>query len=288
MVVPTPSSRMSFVSMAVVVYTQERINSCRKTHPAPSTQSTTWQPLYYHGGQAFLETISQATPGTDDTQLDSDEQKAERRLSKALTQARRVRSNPEPYLLSATRNWSRKQAIAILRDKIAGKAVRPDFYQAFQSDLQQEVATMLDDVQQAWQQEDEHATDRMRAEAERAFGDAYPFIQGLGDAILQGEQERRTVFESGQNMAQAWADRYKESVNERENHVQVREDRIGEQEHENREQQLALRSLSRWDDHASFGNTEVSTGRNALGCLLLWLLLMAGALLAVYLAFPHH
>ena len=261
----------------------------------------TFDPTHYmatailHGGQAFLETISQATPGIDDTQLTSDEKKAERMLSKALMQARRVRSNPEPYLLSAARNWSRKQAIAILRDKIAGKAVRPDFYQLFQSDLQQEVATMLDDVQQAWQLEDEREADRgraeaalTRAEAERAFGDAYPYVKGLADAILQGEQERRTIFESGQNMAQVWSDKLKESVNERENRVKQREDLIKEQERENREQQLALRSLARWDDRASFGNTVVSTGRKALGCLLLWLLLMAGALLAIYLVFPHH
>src|SRR6266496_496716 len=137
----------------------------------------------FEGGQAFLKTISSAAPKIDETQLTQDEDQVDRRLAQALDYARRARTNPSPHILSAVRNWSRKQAIAILREKVAGKQVRQDFYQPFQFDLQQEIATLIVDLQLFWEQEDEQreAAEQQRLaakreEAEQAYGAAYPYI----------------------------------------------------------------------------------------------------------------
>ncbi|GCE09198.1 hypothetical protein [Dictyobacter aurantiacus] len=242
----------------------------------------------FEGGQAFLKTISSASSTIDEAQLQADEKQADRRLAQAFDAAKRDRANPGPHLLSAVRNWSRKQALAILREKAAGKQIRQDFYQPFQYDLQQEISTMILDLQLFWEQEDERRAVAKRKEAEQAFDAAYPVVRGLNDAVLDGERERRAVFESGQQMARDWANKYEESVKTREQQIEEREKLIGQQERENREHQLALRSLARWDDRASFANTMVSTGKNTIGCLFLWLLLVAGILVAIYFAFPHH
>ena len=127
-----------------------------------------------------------------------------------------------------------------------------------------------------------------REEAEQAFGSAYPYIRGLSESVLDGERQRQAIFESGQKAAQQWAESYGESVKEREQQLEGRIQRIQQQERENREHQLALRSLAKWDDKRSFMDTAVHTGKNTLGCLFLCLLVFVGILLAIYLAFPHH
>ncbi len=127
-----------------------------------------------------------------------------------------------------------------------------------------------------------------REEAEQAYGAAYPYIHGLNDAVLHGERQRQSIFESGQQAAQSWANKYEESVKARERQLEEREKRLQQQEQENREHHIALRSLSKWDDRNSFVNTVVSTGKNTMGCLILWFLLVVGVLAAIYFAFPHH
>ena len=249
----------------------------------------------YEGGQAFLKTIGNADPSLTEVQLNADEKQVDQRYARSLDYARRDRSNPGSHILSVIRNWSRKQAIVILREKVAGNQIRQDFYQPFQFDLQQEIATLISDIQQYWEQEDEQrdvaarqqiATKRQ--EAEQAFGSAYPYIHELSDSVLNGERQRQTIFESGQKAAQQWAQSYGESVKERERQLEERTQRIQEQERENRDHQIALRSLARWDDKRSFADTVVHTGKNTIGCLFLWFLIVAGILLAIYLAFPHH
>ena len=145
---------------------------------------------------------------------------------------------------------------------------------------------MILELQLFWEQEDERrAAVEMRQaaakreEAEQAFGAAFPVVRGLNDAVLNGERERRAVFESGQQAAQGWVNKYEDSVKAREKLLEERE---------NREHQIALRSLAKWDDRNSFANTIVSTGKNTIGCLFIWFLLVAGILAAIYLAFPHH
>jgi hypothetical protein len=249
----------------------------------------------YEGGQAFLKTIGNADPSLTEAQLTADGKQVDQRYTRSLSYARRDRSNPVPHILSAVRNWSRKQALGILREKVGGKQVRQDFYQPFQFDLQQEIATMLSDLQQSWDKEDEQRdiAERQRSaakreEAEQAFGNAYPYIRGLSESVLDGERQRQAIFESGQKAAQQWAESYAESVKEREQLLEGRIQRIQQQEQENREHQLALRSLAKWDDKRSFMDTAVHTGKNTLGCLFLCLLVFVGILLAIYLAFPHH
>ena len=249
----------------------------------------------FEGGQAFLQAVSSVVPTTDDAQLQADENQADRCIVQDLHNARRSRTHFGPSILSAVRNWSRKQAIAMLREKVAGKPIRQDFYQPFQSDLQQEISAMIRDLLLFWEQEDEQraAAEKQRAqakreEAEQAYGEAYPYIHGLNDAVLHGERQRQSIFESGQQAAQSWANKYEESVKARERQLEEREKRLQEQEQENREHHIALRSLSKWDDRNSFVNTVVSTGKNTMGCLFLWFLLVAGILAAIYFAFPHH
>jgi hypothetical protein len=249
----------------------------------------------YEGGQAFLKTIGNADPSLTDAQLEADELHVEQRYVRSLDYARRDRSNPGPHIMSAVRNWSRKQALAILREKVAGKQIQHDFYQPFQLDLQQEIATMISDLQQDWEQEDEQrdVAERQRIaekrqKAEQAFGSAYPYIRGLSESVLNGERQRQTIFESGQQAAQQWAQYYGASVKERERQLEERIDRIQAQERENREHQIALRSLAKWDDKRSFADTVVHTGKNTLGCLFLWLLVIVAILLAIYFVFPHH
>lgn len=249
----------------------------------------------FEGGQAFLKAISSAAPDLEEAQLQADENQADYRFTKAINVARQNRTNPGPYILSAVRNWSRKQALAILREKIAGKQIRQDFYQPFQYDLQEEIASLISDLQQYWDQEDEQreAAEQQhiaakRKEAERAFGDAYPYIQGLSDVVLDGERQRQIIFHEGVQAAQGWAVKYGDSVKERERLIEEREKRIREREAQDYEHQRAMRALMIGDQRASFADTVVRTGKNTFGCLLLWVLLIAGILLAIYFAFPHH
>lgn len=249
----------------------------------------------FEGGQAFLRTISSAAPTLDEAQLQADENQADQRLTQAIDAAKRYRTNPGPHLLSAARNWSRKQAIAILREKMEGKPIRHDFYQPFQCDLHQEIASLISDIHLFWEQEDElqeaarqRAAAAKREEAEQAFGAAYPYIRGLSDALLNGERERQSTFNAGQQAAQQWAAKYGESVKERERGLEEREKRIREREMQDHEHQRAMRALMIGEQRTSFADTMIRTGKHTLGCLLLWFLLVAGILLAIYFAFPHH
>jgi hypothetical protein len=278
---------------------REEEHSMAKHSKHTSTASVDWATLSvqaaFEGGQAFLKIIGQTTPGVTDAQLEADEQQMNRRYVRSLDYAKRDRSNPGPHFLSAVQNWSNKQAIVILREKVAGKPMRKDFYRPFQFDLTQQIAILISDIQLFWKQEDEQRDAAKqqqiaakREEAERAFGEAYPIVRGLSDAVLNGERQRQVIFNDGQNVAQHWANSYENSVKKREDNLAVREQRIQDQEHENRAHQLALRSLAKWDDRNSVANTIVNTGKNAIGCLLLWLLIVAGVLIAIYFAFPHH
>jgi hypothetical protein len=249
----------------------------------------------FDGGQAFLHFISSATPGIDETSLQAEENRADRRLARAIDSAKLNRANPESYILSAIRNWARKQAIAILRQKIAGKQISPDFYIPFQDDLQDEITSLFSDLQLFWDQEDqqreeaeEKRSTAKREESEQAFGRANKYVIGLHDAILDGERQRQTIFNDGVLAAEKWANKYEDSVRRREEALEARVKLIDQQERENREHQLALRSLATWDDKRSFVDTVVSTGKNTVGCLVLWFCLLAGILLAIYFAFPAH
>lgn len=261
--------------------------------------SLNWTPLLAQvtteADHAFLGVILNAPLQLDDAQLQAEEKQADQQYTQALEDAKRHRVTAESSLLSAMRNWSRKQAIILLREKVAGKQLRQDYPVLFKADLQQQITTMLSDIQQFWKQEDEQqaAVEQQRiavqrVEAEQAFGAAYPIIHGLGEVVLNGERQRQSIFESGQDAAKAWADKYEESVKRREDQLAERVMLIQEQERENRQHQLALRSLSRWDDRNSFLDSVISTGKSTVGCLLVWLLLLAGVLAAIYLAFPHH
>lgn len=248
----------------------------------------------FEGGQIFLRTMSSAVPPLDEAQLQVDENQADLRFAQAIDSARRYRANPGPHLLSAVRNWSRKQALALLREKLEGKPVRHDFSQLFQFDLQEEIAFLISDIHLFWEQEDEQraAAEQQQAaakreEAERAFGAAYPYIQGLNDALLNGERQRQGIFNDGQHAAQHWAVNYGESVRERERALEEREKRIRERETQDCEHQRAMRALMLGDQRTSFAGTIIRTGKNTLGCLLLWFLLVAGILVAIYFAFPH-
>jgi hypothetical protein len=264
-----------------------------------ATTGVDWSQLtaqaMFEGGQAFLKTISSAAPDLDEAQLQADEDHADLRFLNAINAAQQNRANPGPHLLSAIRNWSKKQAFAILREKIAGKPIRQDFYQPFQYDLQEEIASLISDLHLFWDQEDEqreaaeqqHSAAK-REEAERAFGAAYPYIQGLGDAVLSGERQRQVIFNDGVQAAQGWAAKYGDSVKERERLMEEREKRVREREAQDYEHQRAMRALMIGDQRTSFADTVVRTSKNTLGCLLMCLLLFAGILLAIYFAFPHH
>lgn len=257
-----------------------------------SHQSMDWSQLaaqaMYEGGQAFLQAISSAPATIDDAQLRADEKQADQQIARALDYAKRDRANAPAHLLVAVVHWSRKQAIPLLRLKKAGKSISPAFYQAFQPDLHQEITSMLSDVQLCWDQEDARQAAAKRQEAEQAFGQAHHYVVDLYDVVLDGERQRQVIFNDGVHAAQNWADRYKESVAKREHDLEARIQIIQEQERENRAHQLALRELAHWDDRRSFVDAVVGTGKNTLGCLLLFALLAGGIILAIYLAFPHH
>ena len=237
----------------------------------------------FEGGQAFLKTIGSATPNSDEAQLTQDANQVDRRFEQALDNAKLARTDPRPTPpVSSTKLVA--QASHRHPSRESGRQAGPTgFYQPFQFDLRQEISTMILDLQLFWEQEDERrAAAAMqqaaakRKEAEQAFGEAYPVVRGLNDAVLNGERERQVIFNDGQQAAQGWANRYEESVKARERQIEERENRIQQQERENREHQIAQRSLAKWDDRNSFANTVVSTGKNTIGCLLIWLLLTAG------------
>jgi hypothetical protein len=253
----------------------------------------------FEGGQAFLKTIGNADPTLTEAQIQADEQQVDRRYVRALDYAKRDRGNVGPHILSTVRNWARKQALSILREKIAGKPIRSDFYQPFQFDLQQEVAALISDIQVFWKQEDEQraAAEQqrqaaIRKEGEQAFRDVYPLVTGLQNALLDGERQRQTIFESGQHVVQQWADKYGESVREREKQLGEREKRIQEEERENREHQRALRALMIRDEKVSYADNVIRVGGKTLGCFF-WLIvggavIFFGLYLALFFAFPHH
>jgi hypothetical protein len=242
----------------------------------------------FDGGQAFLQAISSAPSTIDEAQLRADEKQADQQIKRALDYAKRDRANARAHLLVAVEHWSRKQAIPLLRLKKAGKPISPAFYQAFQPDLYQEITSMISDVQLCWDQEDAQQAAVKRQEAEQAFGQAHPYVIGLYDVVLDGERHRQAIFNDGVHAAQSWADRYEESVEKRAKDLEARIQIIQEQERENRAHQLALRELAQWDDRRSFVDSVIGTGKNALGCLLVFALVAGGILLAIYLAFPHH
>ena len=263
------------------------------TGPQHTTnQSMDWAQLtaqaMYDGGQAFLQAISNAPATIDDAQLRADEKQADQQIARALDYAKRDRANAPAHLLVAVVHWSKKQAIPLLRLKKAGKPISPAFYHAFQPDLRQEITSMISDVQLCWDQEDARQAAAKRQEAEQAFGHAHHYVVDLYDVVLDGERQRQVIFNDGVQAAQNWADRYGNSVEKREHDLEKRVQIIQEQERENRAHQLALRELARWDDRRSFADSVIGTGKNALGCLLLFALLVAGIILAIYLAFPHH
>ncbi len=261
-----------------------------------SSYEVDWSQIRSHalfeGGQAFLNTMSRAVPTLDESQLYVDEQQAERRFIRALDSARQNRANPAPHFLSAVRNWSRKQALAILREKVAGKQTQQDFYQPFQYYLQEEIASLVSAIQQFWDQEDEQrsAAERLRAtarreETEQAFGVAYPYVRGLSDAVLNGERQRQVIFNDGIHAAQQWASKYEESVRERERLLEERERRIREQEAQEYKRQ---HTMVRDEQRTSFIDSIVRTGTHTLICLFLWFPLFAYILIALYFVLPAH
>lgn len=240
------------------------------------------------GGQVFLQTMLQADPATTDAQLQAEADQLHQHSVHAESDAKRDRAHADLHILSAATHWSKQQALAMLRKKLAGTPIPKDFYPAFQISLQRQISSLISEIQAIWKQEDEQQLMIQREEAEQAFGAAYPYIQGLSDAVLNGERQRQNIFTQGQQVAQKWAEKYEENLQQREQDLNERIKLIQQQEKENREHQLALRSLATWDDRRSFADTMVSTGKNTLGCLLLFFLLAAGILVAVFLAFPHH
>jgi hypothetical protein len=240
------------------------------------------------GGKAFLDTISNAPVGITENQLKSEESLATQRKNRAVERAKRNRVNPEPSFLSAIRNWSRLQAYDLLMKKVAGKKIRNDFYQSFQLDLQQEIEDLSDEIQTSWQIEDEQRVAAKQQKEEQTFGMAHKYIVGLNDAILNGERQRQEIFNDGVQAALSWAVKYGDSIKEREKSLEEREKRISEREKEDYEYNRAMRALMKGDQKASFVSNVVDTGKNTLGCLFLWFLLVAGILVAIYFAFPAH
>lgn len=247
------------------------------------------------GGQAFIKTITDSPSTVTDAQLQTDETRVDQRYARALDQAKRDRTNPDLHILSMVRNWSRKQALALVKQKVAGKQIRTDFYQIFQDELQQEITSLVTDLQLFWQQEDEQRkvveqrqAIAQREQAEQAFQDAYPLVNGLHTALLNGEQHRQRIFNDGQQAAQGWANKYEDSVNKRERIAEDRENRLKEREDRDYDHQRAMRALMVNDQRASFADTVVRTGKNTIGCLIIWFLVIASILLAIYFAFPHH
>jgi hypothetical protein len=266
----------------------------RKERTSMTTHASTngWTQLMdqaiQEGGQVFLQTMFQADPAATDAQLEAEAKQLHQHYVQAESDAKSDRAHPDLHILAAATHWSKQQAIALLRKKIAGTPIPKDFYQFFQNGLQRQIASLISEIQMLWEQEDRQQAVVEREEAEQAFGVAYPYIKGLSNALLKGESQRQTIFTEGQQAAHKWADKYEASMQKREQELNERIKLIQQQEKENREHQLALRSLATWDDRRSFVDTAVSTGKNTLGCLFLWFLLVAGILIAVFLAFPHH
>jgi hypothetical protein len=210
------------------------------------------------------------------------------RFQRALEAVKQGRHDPEPMFLSAMRNWARGKAIDLLLDKLAGKSIRPDYLEVFEQALRDEIISRVAEVERAWKSEDDQAAVAYRMEQRGAFGKAHPYVIALHEAVIKGERLRQDIFTDGVQAAEKWANKYEESMRRREEALEARIKLIEQQERENREHQLALRSLALWDDKNSFVNAVVNTGKNTVGCLLVWALLVGGILLAIYLAFPHH
>jgi hypothetical protein len=193
--------------------------------------------------------------------------------------------------LSSIRNWARGKAIGLLRDKQAGKSIRPDYMEVFENALRDEIIYRVAEVERAWKDADDHAAVARQTEQEQAFRKAHPYVIELYEAVIKGERQRQDIFHDGVQAAEKWANNYEESVKVRERLLEEREKRLKEREDQTYEHQRAMRQLMLKDQRVFLADNVVSTGRNALntlGCLLIWVLLVVGILAAIYFAFPHH
>lgn len=220
--------------------------------------------------------------GLSDDQLKQHALDFEQRFKRALEATRRNRRDPEPMFLSAMRNWARGKAIGLLRDKQAGKPIRKDYYEVFETALKEEIAHQITELELTWQSEDDQqqqqAAAQRRAEQEQAFQDDHrPLLEAYGAL------ERAST--TGYDLAGQFADRLEKRM---ERHEQFLENIGGEvlgMVHNVRAQQQQ-------DDKISLADHLVRTGKNTLTCLF-WLLLSGavvflGIFAALYFAFPHH
>jgi hypothetical protein len=239
-----------------------------------------------------FETTVLSADGLSDDQLKQHADDFEKRYKRALEAARRSRRDPEPMFLSAMRNWSRGKAIGLLRDKLAGKSIRKDYYEVFECALKDEIAYRISELELAWQFEDDHAGQQQqqaaverRIEQEQAFqGDHKPLIDAYG-TLEKAFTGREKAVQAGYDLAGQFAEKLEKRMAR---HEQFLENVGGEV--------LGLvqdvRVQQRRDDHVSQADHIVRVGKNTLSCLF-WLtigglVVFFGIFLALYLAFPHH
>lgn len=237
------------------------------------------------GIKAFFNAIVLSLP--DASTLVSEETTTRERMGKALERAKGNRRNPGPDVQSAVANWAKAQALSLISKKHAGEPLPADYHTAFQEDLRHQVEAFLTSIQTQWSEEDAKVASSKQAGDVADFVDAAPIISNLAKLVLDGERQRQTIFIDGQNQAQKWAGSYETSLQQREKALEQQGTQLQAQAQELSQYQQSLRSGAVWDTRTSHANSVMSTGRNAFGCVVLWVGLALIVWGAIYFSFPH-
>lgn len=236
-----------------------------------------------------FETTVLHEDGFSDDQLYHHAEEFERRFRRALEAAKHHRHDPEPMFLAAMRNWAGGKAIGLLREKQAGKAIRKDYYEVFESALKEEIAYQIAELEQTWQSQDDQqqqqaAVDR-RAEQEQAFQDDHrPLIEAY-TALERAYTGREKATQAGYDLAGQFADTLEKRMERHEHYLETMGGEVLGMIRDVHVQQRRENTLSLTDQI-------VRTGKHTLTCLF-WLVLgglvvFFGIFAALYFAFPHH
>ena len=191
---------------------------------------------YREGVSEFLSIVAIVIPFSAE-QWKTQEERLDERKNELLERAKKDRMNSDRYLLSFIRNWSRYKAVILMRREAEGDKREKTHEEDFKKCLQKQIDLVFPEIQNTWKLEDEQraAAEQQRIAEQRAksvesYKDAFPYVIDLNDAVIAGARQQQIAIDNGQQSAQRWADKYGESIKEREMLVEGRENRLADLE----------------------------------------------------------
>lgn len=215
----------------------------------------------------------------------------EQQFKRALELAKQNRRDPEQQFLSAMRNWARCKAFGLLRARVAGKPIRKDYYDVFESTLKEEIALCIMEIEFAWQTQDEQreaAKDNeasvRRAEQDQILQNDHKHVLDAYNELNRAYTGREDAVKAGYEMVGQWADKLETRMQRHENFLEgLGGEMLGIYKDVHMQQ--------RRDTNISFVDNAIQVGGKTLTCLF-WLIVAClvvffGIFLALQLAFHH-